>query len=392
MYTRVFFALMFSNASLRVATLMLVTLVPLYALDIGLSPLEVGLTTTLYFGAAALTRPVSGWLVDSRGRWSIMFVGVILLTLASGMYLLSIPAALFLTLRAIQGVGFSLNSTATNALATDIIPRERLAEGLGILGLEMTVVQIFAPWLALFLLTNYNYEIAFAVVVGCCVVNLLLRIPLAKAAKALEAVRRNQPRSRQKQGKIWAKIVEPDAWRPASIMFFFMMGNTCVGTFLAASALSRGIEDVGLFFIASGVCLAISRLLIGPAQRRFSLLKVVAAGIALSAVSLVCMYFVADTWGLIGAGLLYGLGLGVVTPSMNAMTVMSARSDARGRASATLYLAMDVGMALGAWALGYVAMFYNMHVTFLWAAGSLLMALIWLIWLARSGRLSGANS
>lgn len=390
MYTRVFFALMLSNASLRVATLMLVTLVPLYALDIGLSALEVGLTTTLYFGAAALARPVSGWLVDSRGRWPIMFVGVALLTVASGMYLLTIPAALFLVLRAVQGVGFSLNSTATNTLATDMIPRERLAEGLGILGLEQTVVQILAPWMALILVTTYNYEIAFAVVVGCCLINLLLRIPLAKPAKALEATRRRQPKPRPVPGSAWGKIVEPDSWRPASVMLFFMMGNTCVGTFLAASALGRGINNVGLFFVASGVALAISRLLIGPVQRRFSLLQVVATGILLSGISMVCMYYAADTWGLIGAGAIYGLGVGVVTPSMNAMTVMAARPQARGRASATLFLAMDTGMALGAWALGYIAVIYSMEVTFLWAAGSVLLAMFWLLWLARSGRLDSA--
>lgn len=387
MYTKVFFALMLSNASLRVATLMLVTLVPLYALDIGLSPLEVGLTTTLYFGAAALARPLSGWLVDTRGRWPIMFIGVILLTLASGMYLLTIPAALFLTLRAVQGVGFSLNSTASNALASDMIPRERLAEGLGILGLEQTVVQIFAPWLALILIASYDYETAFAVVVGCCVANLLLRIPLAKTAKALETTRRQQPKPAQTQRKFWTKIVEPDAWRPASVMFFFMMGNTCVGTFLAASALSREISNVGLFFVASGVALAISRLLIGPLQRHLSLLKVVALGIALSGVSMLCMYLATGTWGLILAGVLYGLGVGVVTPSMNAITVLAARSQARGRASATLFLAMDTGMALGAWALGYVAVVQNMHTTFLWAAGSMAIALFWLVWLARTGRL-----
>ena len=112
MYTRVFFALMLSNASLRIATMMLVTLVPLYAFDLGLSPVQVGLTSTLYFATAALTRPLSGWLVDSRGRWVIMLLGVALFTAATGLYLLSLPVWLFLALRAVQGAGFSLNGTA----------------------------------------------------------------------------------------------------------------------------------------------------------------------------------------------------------------------------------------------------------------------------------------
>lgn len=181
---------MFSNASLRIATMMLVTLVPLYAFDLGLNAMQVGLTSTLYFATAALTRPVSGWLVDTRGRWVVMLLGVGIFTVATGLYLLSIPAWLFLALRAFQGAGFSLNGTAVSTLATDLIPEKKLAEGLGILSLEQTVVTIFAPWLALTLRVHAGYEVAFGVALVCCGLNFLLRFALAKEAKAIDAGRR----------------------------------------------------------------------------------------------------------------------------------------------------------------------------------------------------------
>ncbi|MGO2068350.1 MULTISPECIES: MFS transporter [Glutamicibacter] len=108
MYSRTFFALMLSNASLRVATMMLVALVPLYAFDLGLSPAEVGLTSTLYFATAALSRPLAGWLVDAKGRWMAMLLGASFFTIGTGLHLLSLPVRHFLALRALQGAGFSL--------------------------------------------------------------------------------------------------------------------------------------------------------------------------------------------------------------------------------------------------------------------------------------------
>ncbi|HCH47471.1 MFS transporter [Glutamicibacter arilaitensis] len=99
---------MLSNASLRVATMMLVALVPLYAFDLGLSPAEVGLTSTLYFATAALSRPLAGWLVDAKGRWMAMLLGASFFTIGTGLHLLSLPVRHFLALRALQGAGFSL--------------------------------------------------------------------------------------------------------------------------------------------------------------------------------------------------------------------------------------------------------------------------------------------
>lgn len=59
------------------------------------------------------------------------------------------------------------------------------------------------------------------------------------------------------------QLVEKDAWRPATVMLCFMFGTTCVNTFLAAYGQQQGLGNVGLFFVASGVALAISRLLMG---------------------------------------------------------------------------------------------------------------------------------
>lgn len=395
MYTRVFFALMLSNASLRIATMMLVTLVPLYAFDLGLSPVQVGLTSTLYFATAALTRPLSGWLVDSRGRWVIMLLGVALFTAATGLYLLSLPVWLFLALRAVQGAGFSLNGTAVSTLATDIIPEKKLAEGLGILSLEQTVVTIFAPWLALTLRIHAGYEVAFAVALGCCVLNFLVRMALAKEAKAIDARRRAKASTipgRNRSGFHLKNLVEKDSWRPATVMLCFMFGSTSVSTFLAAYALSQGMENIGLFFVMSGLMLAVSRLLIGTMRKVLSLTGIVVGGVVLNVGAMLCIYFADGLGLLLVAGALFGFSTGVVSPSMNSISVLSARPEARGRASATYFFALDVSTALGAWILGTIAALWTLREAFLTSAAIVALSLLLIMWLYRTGRMPRKNS
>lgn len=376
---------MLSNASLRVATMMLVTLVPLYAFDLGLSATQIGLTSTLYFATAALSRPLAGWLVDAKGRWTIMLLGVSLFTIATGLFLLSLPVWLFLALRAVQGAGFSLNGTAVATLATDIIPEKNLAEGLGILSLEQTVVTIFAPGLALTLRQTAGYEVAFGVALAFCLLNFLLRLALAKPAKEVEKQRKIEALA---PARIDLKqLVEKDAWRPSTVMLCFMFGTTSVNTFLAAYGIQQGIENVGPFFVASGIALAISRLLMGWLRKRLSLTSIVCFGVLFSTASMSLIYYAHSMTMLIAAGACFGFGAGVVSPAMNSISVLSAKPEARGRASATFFFALDVSTAVGAWVLGIVASVLSMRSAFA-VSGLIVFSSLFLIWwLHRTERL-----
>ncbi len=370
--------------------MMLVALVPLYAFDLGLSATQIGLTSTLYFASAALSRPLAGWLVDAKGRWSIMLLGVSLFTIATGLFLLSLPVWLFLALRAVQGAGFSLNGTAVATLATDIIPEKKLAEGLGILSLEQTVVTIFAPGLALTLRQTAGYEVAFGVALAFCLLNFILRLALAKPAKEVEKRRKTEMLA---PARIDLKqLVEKDAWRPSTVMLCFMFGTTSVNTFLAAYGIQQGIENVGPFFVASGIALAISRLLMGGLRKRLSLTSIVSFGVLFSTVSMSLIYYAHSMTMLIAAGACFGFGAGVVSPAMNSISVLSAKPEARGRASATFFFALDVSTAVGAWVLGIVATVLSMRSAFAVSGVMVFSSLLLIWWLHRTQRLPRNDS
>jgi len=357
---------MVANGTLRVCTYMLITLVPLYVLSRGATATVAGLTTTCYMLAAVLARPVSGRLVDVRGRYLVMVAGATLYCLATGLYALTIPVWLVLGARALQGIGFSLNGTAVMTLATDLIPESRMAEGIGYLGLEQTVAQLFAPWLALAVQDAYGYRAAFSLVFGFGLITFLMRFPLRTVARAGDAARRAVPVP-DSTSAWWTRIVDRDAWRPALIMFMLMLGGTVVNTFLAAYVAGHGV-NAGPFYTASAVAVAGSRLLGGRLQRRIGTGWTIAPGILLIAAGLLGVYWSPNLAVLMTSGACYGWGMGAVQPGLNSLAVLSAAKHRRGLANSTYFMALDLAQAIGAVTLGAFAELAGMSTVFLLAA------------------------
>ncbi|KAA9159030.1 MFS transporter [Amycolatopsis acidicola] len=356
-FTVPFVSLMVANGLLRICTFMLIALVPLYVVQRGFSTTVAGLTTTCYMLAAVLVRPLSGRLVDTRGRYIVMVLGALLYMVATGLYVPTLPVWALLAVRALQGLGFSFNGTAVTTLATDLIPEGRMAEGLGYLGIEQTVAQLFAPWFALTLLGAFGYRVAFSVVFALGVLNLLVRFPLRKIAVRLDRERRAAERARDETGAgpWWSRIVDEHAWRPSLIMFFLMFGGAAVNTFMAVHAIGHGIANAGLYYTASAVAVAVARLLVGRIERRFGAVWIIAPGITLIAAGLLGIAWSPGLPVLMAAGACYGLGFGSVQPGLNSMAVLSAARESRGLANSTFFMAMDLSQAIGAVALGALA-------------------------------------
>jgi MFS family permease len=394
-FTPPFLALMTANATLRVSTNMLIVLVPLYALDQGASLTVAGLTTTFYMMAAVVLRPLSGAWVDARGRYAALVTGSVLFCAATGMYVLTLPVWALLAVRVLQGVGFSLNGTAVMTLATDLIPEQRMAEGIGYLGVEQTVAQLFGPWLALSLWTAHGFAWAFGVAFAFASVNLLIRIPLRPVIRRLDAARRSAARpsgaspdaaapradadgrpADARKAPWWNRVVDPDAWRPASVMFLLMFGAAAVNTFMVTYTAGHGIENAGPFFTASGVMLAVSRLTAGRVQRRLGTGWVVGPGVALTALSQAAIWWSPNLGVLVLAGAAFGMGMGAAQPMLNSLAVLSVGKERRGRANSTFFMAMDLAGAVGAVSMGVLATRTGTGSVFLMSAALMCAAFI----------------
>jgi MFS family permease len=121
-------------------------LLPLIGLEIGLSPGRIGLLVGLTAAADVLVSPISGPVMDGRGRlativpsFSLMALGFVLLGLGGGWLL--IAAAIVL------GIGNGLSSGLLLTLGSDLAPADREGQFLGRFGALNDIGRLIGPFL-----------------------------------------------------------------------------------------------------------------------------------------------------------------------------------------------------------------------------------------------------
>lgn len=145
-----------------------------FLVRVGGTATYVGFLAVVFSVAAAAARFVAGPLVDRRGRRVVAVGGAALMVLGTLGPLLSEELVPFVLWRFLQGAGFSAATTALATAAADVLPQERLGEGIGYYGLGQAVSMSFGPALALMLASTNPPENLFVGLTCCSAVALAL--------------------------------------------------------------------------------------------------------------------------------------------------------------------------------------------------------------------------
>lgn len=265
---------------------------PLYITRIGGSTGFAGALILDFSIAAAIARLFAGRIIDRTGRKCIMVVGALLLIAGSA---LAIPLPGFypqIVLRALQGIGFACVTTASATAAADVLPCERLGEGIGYYALGQSLGMAFGPAFGIFLCSLVFTESLFVGVAGAGAVLLILvmccnyekhveRLPETSEYRVLEE-RRRRLAEEADSGDIEAVIEEvedADRYRGLAALFekralvgALPMVVICLGfaipvSYTALYAQSLGLSNAGMFFFVGAIAMTASRFFWWPPTR-----------------------------------------------------------------------------------------------------------------------------
>lgn len=158
LWTRNFVLILIVNFIMFFSFYMLLTTLPIYVKFLSGQETLAGFAMGIFLISSLLIRPFAGRAIDSHGRKRILFLGLIILFLCT--LALNYARTLFLLflLRFIQGFGWGFASTAAATFVSDILPKHRLAEGMGYFGLSLSVAMGVAPALALEIIDGYSFN------------------------------------------------------------------------------------------------------------------------------------------------------------------------------------------------------------------------------------------
>ena len=170
-WTKDFISIFITQFLLFVAFYALLTTLPIYVIDsLNGSHSDGGLVVTVMLISAILMRPFSAKLLEIVGKKKGLVLGVVTFTLTSFLYPFVNQFIPLLIVRFIHGLSFGIVTTATGAIAADVVPASRRGAGLGYFAMAMNTALVIGPFLGLSLLQITSFQNLFIVL------NLLLLV------------------------------------------------------------------------------------------------------------------------------------------------------------------------------------------------------------------------
>lgn len=352
---------------------MLIPELPAYLTAMGGAEYK-GLIIALFTLTAGISRPFSGKLSDTIGRVPVMAVGSLVCFLCGFLYPLLTTVAGFLFLRLIHGFSTGFKPTATAAYVADLVPAGKWGEAMGVHGVCFSTGLAIGPAIGSTITDHYSINMLFY----CSSLFALLSIVI------LANMKETLP-DRQKFRAAHLKINKKDIieWRvvPAVVIIFMSyISYGAILTVISDWSAHLGTSNKGLFFMVFTLTSLLIRFVAGKASDRYGRTLILKISLSLLAIALLLIALASNSFTLMMASALYGIATGMLSPTATAWTVDLSEPTQRGKAMATMYIALEVGIGLGALLAGWLFIdnIRMIPVTFYYCTGITLTALLYL--------------
>lgn len=344
LWTKDFILITLANLFIFLGFQMLMPVLPVYATKLGGTEAMAGLVVGIFTLSTVLIRPIAGRFLDGQGRKGVYFIGLAIFIACVFAYIWAPTVLILLLIRFFHGFGWGSSSTASSTIATDIIPKPRLGEGMGYFGLTSTLAMAVSPALGLAIMSRFGFSQVFIISATSVIIAFLVATPI-KFHKPTPG----------KEGSGTKSFFEKSAITPATIIFFVTMTYGAIVSFIALYAAEKGIENIGLFFTVYALSLMISRPYFGKLSDRKGYAAAVLPGIIAVLVTMFLLYFANSLGAFLVAGFIYGIGFGATQPVLQAMAVRNVPPQRRGSSNATFFVGFDLGIGVGSILWGIIA-------------------------------------
>lgn len=357
--------------SLAVAAFMLVHSMTLPTLPIllkfrGASEGDIALIVGMIGVVSILTRPLSGWLIDTWGRRQMLAASLVTICVVAlgygGIALLPLVGLL----RALQGTAVGVMSTASSTYVSDVAPVRRRAELLGYVNASQTIANSLGPtlgfallaiaapaWLATVTffwpdlwnpaLADYNFTLMLLAMVVLSLGGAFLTMFAPEPSRFSSA----------KRGGLDA-FISRRAAVPFLLMTAISLPYAGVLAYMPFFAEERQLGNVGLYFTLQALGAFAAGVTTGRIADVAGRRPVILFGLFLGSVAMFMLAAAVNPLILLASAVISGFAQGAARNSLAAYTADRAPASERGAALSTYSSGFDVGVSLGAALLGFI--------------------------------------
>ncbi|WP_411274661.1 MFS transporter [Daejeonella sp.] len=352
---------------------MLIPELPAYLASLGGAEYK-GYIIALFTLTAGISRPFSGKLTDKIGRVPVMAVGSLVCVICGLLYPLLTTVAGFLWLRLFHGFSTGFKPTATAAYVADIVPGNRWGEAMGIHGLCFSTGLAIGPAIGSELSQRFSINALFY----CSSVFALLSIVILMNMKETLVKKERFKLALLRINK--REIIEQRVLGGALVTFLSYLSYGAILTVISDWGTHLGVANKGLFYMVFTVSSLIIRFASGRLSDRIGRISIIKFSLLLLMVALVFIGGSSSPLHLMSAAAVYGVATGMLSPALTAFIIDLSHPEHRGKAVATMYIALEAGIGIGAFMAGafYISDIEMIPLTFYIIAGLTLIAYLYL--------------
>lgn len=350
LWTKDFIIVSGVNFFLTLVFYLLIVIIGVYAVDeYNATTSQAGLVTGIFIIGALIGRLFIGRGIDRIGRKRTLFIGLILFTLTTLLYFVDLGINFLLLNRFLHGITLGMASTATGTIVAQIIPGKRKGEGIGYYSMSATLATAFGPFIGLYMSQHTSTQMIFSLCLALGVISLItaffVNVPLIDESATTSEMK----------GIKLASLIEPKAVPIAWITLILALCYSSVLSYINFYAIE--IDLVGtasFFFLVYSIAVLISRPFTGRLMDLKGANYVMYPAFILFTAGMLLLSTAHNSFTLLLAGVLIGLGFGNMQSCTQAIAVKLTPAHRMGLATSTFFIFLDAGLGFGPYLLGFI--------------------------------------
>lgn len=304
---------------------------------------DAGMAMTYFQIGTISCRIFAGSIVDAFNKRRVLWTSTIFFFLVMAAFNFTESINLIFLLRFLHGLIFAISTTATATGAVMVLPKSRKGEGVGYFAVFSNLAMVIGPFMGLVVLNDCGATVLFLMLtaIGISVCGFANGKPLA------DSIALPKHDVSQKRFSVH-NIVEKRSIPWAFLTLFVSFTYSGVLVFVPIMMMEFGVGgDASWFFVLFALAIVVTRPVIGRIYDRLGSPYLLYPGFIIFLLGMLLLCSSHAEGGILWSGPILGLGYGALGPALQTLSVQAAPPDRTGAATATFFLAMDIGVGLG---------------------------------------------
>jgi len=347
-------------------------LFPLFITSSGGSKSDIGIIMGVFALASVLCRPWISDMIDRIGRKRSYTIGAAIMSVLPPVYLvfggdLSQFYFFLILVRILHGIGLAICFTAAFTFIADIVPEERLNEGIGMFGVTGLTGLAVGPIVGEIIIQKYDFSVFFLAATAMAVIGFLIHLPLRESYKNI---------SHESSPSFFSVLIKKKILSIAVLAFLFGFGLSATSNFVSPFAKKQHLAFISLYYMSYSFAAVLTRIFGGKIADQLGEERVIPPAIILTGGGILLLVFLGENTILTLSGLMSGCGHGFLFPCLNSLVIRNEPVNIRGKITGVFTGGIDAGAFIGSIILGYIGQWAGFPALFLTAGLTLLMGLV----------------